>query len=312
MFIRLGETSKETDALSYRKEDECLTAAYLTADELLECKDRFGFGDGPVNACMEAGGNYRTSAEVYPDYTFFELKVFDWDDPSRDDDLALFLRSNLFAVVNVSDPDGSSRTVFDRAVRRFSSRTMDLEKMIHSFFNELMTKDVRYIEALRTDVSEMEASVLKGEVSEDFNGEMLRLKKQISRMHNLYEQYLDVLEELETNENDLFATEPLLHVSNLIGRITRLKADVDSMGGDLEHVTDAYFAHLDLKANRNMNYLTVLTTIFFPLTILVGWYGMNFKTMPELDWKWGYLYVILLSLGLIGLLIFIAKKKKWF
>jgi len=164
------------------------------------------------------------------------------------------------------------------------------------------------IEQLRTEINEIEENVLEGTFPPDLNRTMLQKKKQISRMHNLYEQYLDVLDELETNENDVFAVEPLLHLSNLDNRISRLKADVDSMAGDLEHITDAYFAHLDLKANRNMNYLTVLTTIFFPLTILVGWYGMNFDSMPELHWKGGDL----LACGLVGLLVFIAKKKKWF
>ena len=312
MFVRFGEERTESETFGYRKDDARLTAAYLSSDELLESRETFGFDESAVNACREASGVYRTSVEIYADYTFFELKVFDWENPETDDDLALFLRSNLLAAVRVSDPDGSTKNVFSRAVRRFSPQSMNLEKLVFSFFNELMAKDVRYIETLRSEVNALEEGVLKGTPDKDFNGEMLQRKKQISRMHNLYEQYRDVREELETNENDLFPEGPLLHISNLINRITRLKADVDAMAGDLEHITDAYFAHLDLKANRNMNYLTVLTTIFFPLTILVGWYGMNFRYMPELEWKWGYLYVILLSAGLIGLLILIAKKKKWF
>lgn len=55
-----------------------------------------------------------------------------------------------------------------------------------------------------------------------------------------------------------------------------------------------------------------VTTIFFPLTIIVGWYGMNFRYMPELSWRYGYLYVGLLSVLVIIILIIIGKKKKWF
>ena len=57
---------------------------------------------------------------------------------------------------------------------------------------------------------------------------------------------------------------------------------------------------------------TIITTIFFPLTIIVGWYGMNFANMPELTWKYGYLYVTALSVFVVILLIIIGKKKKWF
>ena len=60
-----------------------------------------------------------------------------------------------------------------------------------------------------------------------------------------------------------------------------------------------------------MTVLTVVTTIFMPLTLIVGWYGMNFKYMPELDWVWGYPIVIAVSvLIVIGSLIFF-KRKKW-
>ena len=61
-----------------------------------------------------------------------------------------------------------------------------------------------------------------------------------------------------------------------------------------------------------MKIFTIITTIFFPLTIIVGWYGMNFANMPELTWKYGYLYVTALSVFVVILLIIIGKKKKWF
>ena len=311
MFVCFENGLKECRASAYEFGGP-LTAAYLSKEELLECRDRLGFDESSVRACQEASGSFRTGVEVYPSYTFFELHVFDLSDPSRDDYIALFLRGNLMAVVNVQDEDGSSKTVFERAIRRFSTPSMNLEKLVFAFFTELMGKDMKHIEALRGEISEMEEAAIGDTPSEDFNREMLNRKKQISRMNNLYEQYLDFLEELETNENDIFASDTLLHISNLTNRVTRLKGDVDSMARDLEHITDAYFAHMDLKANKNMNYLTVLTSIFFPLTILVGWYGMNFQSMPEFGWKWGYLYFILLAAGVLCLMIFIAHRKGWF
>ena len=61
-----------------------------------------------------------------------------------------------------------------------------------------------------------------------------------------------------------------------------------------------------------MKRFTVITSIFFPLTLIVGWYGMNFRAMPEFAWKYGYVYVIALSVIVVSVLIFISKKKKWF
>ena len=60
-----------------------------------------------------------------------------------------------------------------------------------------------------------------------------------------------------------------------------------------------------------MQIFTAVTTIFFPLTVIVGWYGMNFKNMPELYWKYGYLFVIVLSIVVVTVITLIVKKKKW-
>ena len=74
---------------------------------------------------------------------------------------------------------------------------------------------------------------------------------------------------------------------------------------------DIYQSHLDIKQNRIMTVLTIVTTIFMPLTLIAGWYGMNFKYMPELESGWGYPVTIIVSvLIVLGSLLFF-KKKKW-
>ena len=75
-----------------------------------------------------------------------------------------------------------------------------------------------------------------------------------------------------------------------------------------KQVQDAYQAQVDAQQNRNMQFLTVISTIFFPLTLITGWYGMNFRNMPELEN--GYPGVVILSLVVIAGCIFIFKKKK--
>ena len=59
-----------------------------------------------------------------------------------------------------------------------------------------------------------------------------------------------------------------------------------------------------------MNLLAVISAIFLPLTLLAGWYGMNFTNMPELSWKWGYPAAILLAIVIVSVEIYIFKKKK--
>ena len=75
-------------------------------------------------------------------------------------------------------------------------------------------------------------------------------------------------------------------------------------------IRELYQSMQDSRQNKVMGILTILTTIFFPLTLITGWYGMNFANMPELQWKYGYLAVIGVVLFIvIGEFIFFKRKK---
>ncbi len=77
----------------------------------------------------------------------------------------------------------------------------------------------------------------------------------------------------------------MIYITNLKNKLTRLSDDMKSLSGSADHIQDAYATYLDQKMNSTMKVFTVLTSIFFPLTIIVGWYGMNFSNMPELSWQ---------------------------
>ncbi len=79
----------------------------------------------------------------------------------------------------------------------------------------------------------------------------------------------------------------------------------------LSGMLDIYLSSISNRLNAVMKVLTILATIFIPLTFVVGIYGMNFKYMPELEWHWGY-YTVWIIMVLIGVLMLIYfKKKKW-
>ncbi len=82
----------------------------------------------------------------------------------------------------------------------------------------------------------------------------------------------------------------------------------------LDYVTqvrEAYQAEVDLNLNQTMKLFTVLAAVFLPLTLIVGWYGMNFD-MPEYHWAWGYPVVIVVSILMVVACILYFKRKKWF
>ena len=129
------------------------------------------------------------------------------------------------------------------------------------------------------------------------------------RIH--YEQLLDFSQELEENENNFFKHEHLRYFRLFSSRIERLRDSTVAIGDHTIQIRDIYKSHLDIKQNRIMTVLTVVTTIFMPLTLIAGWYGMNFKHMPELESDWGYPIIIIVSVLIVLLSLLFFKKKKW-
>ena len=94
-------------------------------------------------------------------------------------------------------------------------------------------------------------------------------------------------------------------------RVIRLQ---DTVTGQREYVTqlrDLIQSHLDERQNRIMTVLTVITSIFLPLTLIAGWYGMNFRYMPELEWRWSYPAVLVVSVLIVVFCLIWFRKKKW-
>ena len=138
----------------------------------------------------------------------------------------------------------------------------------------------------------------------DIRGKLLEL-----RSH--YEQLLDVGQVLEENENQFFSDENIRFFRLFTGRMARRLDMVSNLRDYTVQVRDLYQAKLDVKQNRIMTILTIVTTIFMPLTLIVGWYGMNFQYMPELDSPYAYPIVIVVSLSVVLLSLLFFRIKKW-
>jgi len=310
MFYRITDTIQPIDWKEM--DDNAITVGYVSSEELQSFGLDFGFSHSSLEACRTASGHFRSGVAVYDEYTFTELRVVDKTNPEKYDCVALYIKKNLIIVVDVEDYDFSTKNKFMSAMERYPAANVTVEKIVYAFLEALIANDFKYIEDKGNELTALEEEVLKDNVDEDFSMNLLHLKKELLTMHNYYEQLLDITEALEENENDIFDSEDLRYIANVANKIIRLREDADSLSSSVNHLQDAYSSFLDSKLNQTMKRFTVITSIFFPLTLIAGWYGMNFKNMPEVDWRFGYLYVILLSALVVGVLMFIGRKRKWF
>lgn len=289
-----------------------LVVGYLKKDELLQCYEQFGFSKNTVDYCLQPSGLFRSGVEVYDEYTFTELKIINTSNVSSNEDcVALYIKRNLFLVVDVVDYDSSTKSKFDACMKRYSPQNTTLEKIIYSFLLNLISRDNQVIESIDDSITALEREVLSDSTSNDFSQALFEKKQALSTLHNYYEQILDITEVLEENENDIFDSDDLHYMSNITGKVVRLREDIDSMRSDINHLQDAYSTHLDLQMNKTMKIFTAVATIFLPLTLLTGWFGMNFQNMPSLNSPHGYLYCIIATVVIVIGLFVLGKMKKW-
>ncbi len=121
----------------------------------------------------------------------------------------------------------------------------------------------------------------------------------------------DVINNLYRNENELIIHSTHLYVKDLYDHVLQINESIDIYRDMLTSNQEMYLSSISNKMNLVMKVLTIISTIFIPLTFIVGIYGMNFKFMPELEWKFGYpaVWIIMIMISLAMLYYF--RNKKW-
>lgn len=212
--------------------------------------------------------------------------------------------------VVLCDDTGTAHAILKRLGKEKRWRENGPGRFFCEFLEQLLARDLHHLEELEDQLAQLEDQVLAGEL-EGFNAALSPLRKQALGWLRYYTQLDGVACELESDEAGLFSAEEqgLFHM--LEKRLARLRDEAQLLREYCVQVRELFQAELDIRQNRIMKILTVVTTVFLPLSLVAGWYGMNFTGMPELSWTYGYPAVIAASVVIVLLTLWIMKKKKF-
>ena len=185
-----------------------------------------------------------------------------------------------------------------------------LERFIYDFLEKIIASDLSMLSSMERELNDLEDSILNGE-HQAFPGRLKEIRSSLMSLRVHYEQMIDLGQELEENENGFFADENLRFFRLFTERVKRLQEQTSSLRDYTVQLRELFSAQLEIKQNRIMTVLTVITAIFMPLTLIAGWYGMNFYNMPELTSPFGYPAVILISIVIVVISVIWFKWKKW-
>lgn len=304
MYYLIRQTLVPTEFAQLKSSGEQYVAVLTPAQWAVQ-KESFDMG---IDIEPQTGEIHSTKAEVNYDSL---TGTFSIPDRSNMEEASRFAFALDEKGVVFIDDCGMAQQIIHEIKRTKKWRLPSLERFIYDFLEMIINLDRDRLESYDSELSKIENLIEREDAELDSveRANEIRGDLRILRVH--YEQLLDFTQELEENENNFFKPDNLRYFRLFSNRIERFRDTAKAVEDHAVQIRDIYKAHTDIKQNRIMTVLTVVTTIFMPLTLIVGWYGMNFRYMPELNSAWGYPAVIAVSaLILIGSLLYF-KKKKW-
>jgi len=291
---------------------ELLTVGIISLEELEQCYNHFGFSYLTVEECKNDEQHLHGTLNSYYDYLF---GVIIGINPGQiikvQDRIGIYIKNNLLLIVIIEDTDDSTRIKLLDLLEHWNLSKITQERVIFGFLERFINDDYSLLVNIEAEISEHEDKINERNLDKDFNNQITVIRKKLLLLDNYYQQFIAIGEELEENAVDIFSEENLHYFRIFSGRATRLSNNTRMLQEYCVQVREAYHSQLDNDLNLIMKIFTVVTTVFLPLTLIVGWYGMNFTTMPELTWKYGYLFVILLSVIVAAICMLYFKKKKF-
>ena len=279
--------------------------AILTTPEWEKERERFDMG---IELEIDAGNIHNTKAEVNYDSLTGSFVIPDRENIKENDYRFAFAMDEK-GIVFIDD-SGKAEKMVDVIRRTRRWRKPSLERFLYDFLEQIVDRDLDIMERYEKELNQIEDKILSSQEEMDM-ARVNEIRGDIRELLVHYEQIIDMTQEFEENENGFFDEDNLRYIHLFMNLMARRHDTAVSLRDHTMQVRDLYNVQLDVRQNRIMTLLTVVTTIFMPLTLIVGWYGMNFKYMPEFEWRLGYPVVIGVSVLIVIFCLVLFKKKKW-
>lgn len=236
--------------------------------------------------------------------------------PDREDLTSAALKCGFYLDrerLMIIDDDGDAEKMLGEIVKAANSEDSDPAFVLFEMVDLLVRDDLVFLEEYERKLDDIEDMVTDGaEIPEDLNGSMSQYRKDLRELTGYYKLLADAMDVVEAFLAKIGDQKNQQFFAFLGNKVDRLYHDATGVAEYVLQIRDIHQSRISSQQNKIMQLLTIVTTIFMPLTLITGWYGMNFRGMPELYFKYGYAVVIVISAVTVIIEIVFFKKKKWF
>lgn len=257
--------------------------------------------------------NQRPKIDEYSDYFFIVAKMLYYREDGRleNEHISMVLGKNY--VITFQEAGGD---VFDGVRERLSKakgriRSRGADYLVFALLDAIVDNYFVVVEEMSDKIEAMEERVFDPQPNDDITLEIQELKRTMLRIRRAVNPLREVVSRLEKMDHDLVQEQTINYLKDLYDHMLQVSENIEIYREMTWGLMDMYMTSISNKMNEVMKVLTIMASIFIPLTFLAGIYGMNFEYMPELQFRFSYpILLVIMTVLIIGMLIYF-RRKRW-
>lgn len=255
----------------------------------------------------------RPKIEFFDDYIFVVVKMLSYDENSlsiESEQASMIFGKNY--LITFQERKGDVVEPVRERIRNNKGiiRKNKADYLLYALLDAVVDNYFIILEKIEDDVEDLEDSVIltpSPETAQSIHG----LKRNLIDLRKSIWPLREILTVLSRGESPLIQKKTIVYFRDIYDHTIQVIDAVETFRDIASGLLDVYLSSISNKMNEIVKVLTIIATIFMPLTFIAGIYGMNFKYMPELEWKWGYPVVLCVMLIIaVGMIVFF-RRKRW-
>ena len=255
----------------------------------------------------------RPKIEIYDQYLYISAKMLFYNTALSEfniEQISFILGSNY--IISFSERDTN---VFEPVIRRLQQslsriRKLGADYLAYCLLDVIVDDYFNVLENLSEEIEEVEDETVIHTTNNTLRT-IHKLKRQVLFLHKSVWPLRDVLASLERGDCPLIKASTEIYLRDLYDHVVQIMDTTETLRDILSSMMDIYLSSSSNRMNEIMKVLTIISTVFMPLSFIVGVYGMNIKNIPELNWTWMYPALWLGMISISGAMLYYFKKKKW-
>jgi magnesium transporter len=256
----------------------------------------------------------RPKMEDFGNYLYVVLKMLYYDDEENEtkvEQVSMILGDNF--VISFQEREGD---IFDPIRERIRNgkgriRKMDSDYLAYSLLDAIVDNYFTILEKLGEWIEELEEKVVTDPRPGTLQ-DIHRLKREMVFLRKSVWPLRELINGLERGESPLIHKSTSVYLRDVYDHTIQVIDTIETYRDILSGMHDTFLSSISNRMNEIMKVLTIIATIFIPLTFIAGIYGMNFEFMPELKWRWAYFVVWGVMIVIAISMMTYFKRKKWF